>query len=197
MTDRRPPGDEVNTMRALLTVCTLTLSLGACDFPKSVGDDSDEDDGEITTSTSTSGDPSASGPDTTSTSTSTSGSPSTTGKACEPFDPGPHNSPSEYYEWSCLCETCELNFEDIPPETASLFSEETLCSCLCPEAGCGDVEGQGGVAGGDVGSSGGDTDSGWGSSTTDPTGYDTDGGTSGGSSTTDPTAGGVTTDATQ
>lgn len=175
----------MSTMRTALSVLSLCVSLVACDFPKSVGDDE----------TTTGEDPSASGgatseaessgvtgfPGTASATTGAGSATSGPGSAsatsagvttaageCPPFDPGPSADPDNEYSWECWCQGCQLEFPDIPFETVQQFEEGGLCDCLCQEAGCGPVEGEGGVGGGaetigDTDTAGG-TDS-WGGST--------------------------------
>ena len=123
----------------------LVLSLAACDLPD-IGDSGSTTSGGdpgMTTVVSASETASATDPtDTTDPTTPTE----TAGGECPPFDPGPVGDPHEMYAYECMCETCELSFDDIPLETLQLFDSENLCECLCNQAGCGDVEGEGGVA---------------------------------------------------
>ncbi|MBL4689526.1 MAG: hypothetical protein JKY37_33365, partial [Nannocystaceae bacterium] len=60
------------------------------------------------------------------------------------------------YAATCTCEVCDVHFEDIHPDSLDQFliGDETLCNCLCLEAGCGYTNG-GGEGGGDGGDGGG------------------------------------------
>ena len=155
---------EMKTIRYLLA--TLLVSAAACDIEKDVGDAPD-DDGNSTT---TAGVASTTGTATSDGSQSGSGqspgtTPTTGTNACPGFDAGPVGDPNEFYEYQCFCDSCQLSYSDIPFETVQQFDSSNLCECLCQEAGCGGVEGEGGVASGAVtdGSSGGpppDTDGG-------------------------------------
>lgn len=154
-------------MRLIHTVLGLAITLTACDLPdiddSGTTTTSGGDSGPITESSGTIGSATATATATASTTAST-----TAGAVCPPFDPGPVDNPHETYSYECFCDSCELSYEDIPLETLQLFENEGLCDCLCAEAGCGGVQGEGGVATGSPTDSGSDSDCG-----------DTEGGTSG------------------
>lgn len=175
-------------MRTTLSILIACASLMACDVEKSVGDDAtgadssppetagasttspadtDGAEGTGTEGTSNSG---ATASDTSTPPTGgggeTTAQASTGAEVCPEFDAGPVGDPDVLNTWECMCETCELSFPDIPLETVELFESGGLCDCLCAEAGCGSVEGEGGFGTGPVDGTDGD---------------DTEGGTSGGS----------------
>jgi len=160
-------------MRLVHTFLGLSMALVACDLPdigESDSTTSGGDSGPVTsTSTSvgsatvTSGDPTAP-TDTTS---------PTAGRTCPPFDPGPVGDPHETYTYECFCDSCDLSFEDIPLETLQTFESDGLCDCLCAEAGCGGIQGEGGVATG----SPPESDSDCAETDTEGSWPDTDGGT--------------------
>jgi len=143
-------------MRTTLSILTACAFLVACDVSKSVGDESSSTSGADssppdTASASTTSPGSATWlPDgsVTSSPSGTTASPTTGVQACPEFDPGPVGDPDSSYSWECMCQTCELSFPDIPLETVDQFDVGGLCDCLCAEAGCGFVEGEGGVGGG-------------------------------------------------
>ncbi len=136
-------------MRLIHTLLGFSLALAACDLPD-IGD----------SGTTTGGDP---GPITTSPPTATTvvtaSDTAPPGGECPPFDAGPVGDPNETYGYQCLCESCELSFDDIPLETVDQFGDG-LCECLCAEAGCGGLEGEGGVASGSPTETGPDPDCG-------------------------------------
>ncbi|MGH1341268.1 MAG: hypothetical protein ACRBN8_06945 [Nannocystales bacterium] len=165
-------------MRTTLSILFVCASLAACDVPKSVGDESSTTSGEdsnssspgtqgssstgaVSDSTTSGGDPTSPG------GTVTTASQSTGVQACEEFDAGPVGDPDFSYSWECLCQTCELSYPDIPLETVELFDTGGMCDCLCAEAGCGFVEGEGGVGGGPEATTGDWPDTDGGASTTD------------------------------
>ena len=64
----------------------------------------------------------------------------------------PNDGPG-YYEFTCDCDICSVDFQDIHPDSVdALFDNLTACECLCLEAGCGYHDGGagGGVEGGDA-----------------------------------------------
>lgn len=163
-------------MRTTLSILTACAFLVACDVPKSVGDESSSTSGadssppdtaSASTTTPDSG-TSTTAANPTSSPSGTTASPTTGVQACPEFDPGPVGDPEFSYSWECWCQTCELSFPDIPLETVDQFDAGGLCDCLCAEAGCGFVEGEGGVGGGPETATWSGTDTGW---------PDTDGGT--------------------
>ena len=62
----------------------------------------------------------------------------------------PNEGPG-YFEGTCLCQTCDVKFEDI--DMASVRALALGCDCICLEAGCGYAEGS--VGGEDGGESSG------------------------------------------
>lgn len=164
----------MSTMRTPLSILTIVASLAACDVPKSVGDESSSTSGADSSppdsesaSTTTPATATTSGPQTAtspSAGSMTTVSGTTGAQVCPGFDPGPAGDPDSDFSWDCFCQTCELSFPDIPLETVEQFEEGGLCDCLCAEAGCGFVEGEGGVGGGlDTAS----TTDGWGGTDTE------------------------------
>ncbi|MBV1860543.1 MAG: hypothetical protein KUG77_19175 [Nannocystaceae bacterium] len=132
-------------------------SIGDSDSTTSGGGDS----GPVTdTTTTTAGSATAGVSSSTVTTSDPSGTTAGTsaGGVCPSFDPGPVGDPHETYAYECFCESCELSYEDIPLETLQLFENEGLCDCLCNQAGCGDVQGEGGVATGSPTGGEGDSD---------------------------------------
>lgn len=174
-------------MRKTIHVLVASLALVACDVSKSVGDESTTGEDSETSTPTESATIAPPGSSTGIVSgTATTGAPSGTGTAsagglqCPPFDPGPSDEPG-FFAWECYCSTCTLSYEDISLDTVDQFEDEGLCSCLCAQNGCGDVEGEGGITGGAPTETGpmdsGDTE--WstgGGATTDITGTDTEGG---------------------
>ncbi|MCR9163615.1 MAG: hypothetical protein ACE37F_15595 [Nannocystaceae bacterium] len=162
----------------MLSAVGLCVGLLACDVSKSVGEEDTTSGGEppVTMSGEASGAaPGGSGAGPTSASpgsaTSTSGGPGTASAGVTTATTGGPRcgvdvSPAGgNFLWECYCSTCLLTYEEISLETMQAFEEQSLCDCLCEAAGCGGVEGEGGVSGGDPtatsgtppGSSGADT----------------------------------------
>ncbi len=139
-------------MRVATVTLTTSLFLLACDVTKSVGGDEGTTGGPASVTVTESLSASASGPVATSASTSGDGTSAgvTTGgpASCVPFDQGPAQDPLSGYSWQCYCQGCTLSYEDIPRASLDLFEDQALCGCLCAQAGCGGLEGEGGVGSG-------------------------------------------------